>query len=276
LRVHPNTCGLPGLHRAHRVVSTTSWVMSGHGAWVVADPGPHPHTLPWSRSPHPGRPPVLRSIPKDLPLDQRRLACGSSPLHRLLCRRPLPGTLARSLRADPTRVDSRSVLVVLHHLDGFTPATGSRFVAPWCRPWGSPRSPDGHRLSPTSRPAPRGASPFEGLLLVGSRAASRRSPCTSWRFEQHTVWTVCPALDGQRSLGGALSHLSGSAFASGTSLSPTMVFPPWTPPAAPRLSNGLLPPPGPDLGRSSDSMRTGSSMTLGLPPSHRSAPASTP
>jgi len=34
---------------------------------------------------------------------------------------------------------SRSALVVSHHLDGFLRATARRFVAPCCRPWGSPR-----------------------------------------------------------------------------------------------------------------------------------------
>lgn len=62
--------------------------------------------------------------------------------------------------------------------------------------------PVGHRLSPTSRPAPRGALPFEGLLLVGSRAASRRSTALPGVSSEHAVWTACPLLDGRRSLGG--------------------------------------------------------------------------
>jgi len=274
LRVHPDNCGLHGLHRAHRAVSTTSWVMSGHGAWVVADPGPHPHTLPWSRSPHPGRSPVSKSFPKELPRHRRRLACGSSPLHRHLCRRPLPEALARSLRADPTRVDSRSVLVVLHHLDGLLRRQAPGLLHPGA----------GHGVH-RIRSMGFGFrfSPSRSLRCASLRRfAPRRQPfrlstvcLPSWRFEQHAVWTACPVLDGQRSLGwcsrtlrlrlrlwdvaAADHHVSVMDASSRTVL----------------LHEGVTPR-GPDLGGSSGSMRTGSAMDEGLPPSHRSAPASTP
>lgn len=125
--------------------------------------GSHPRPLPGSRSP--------RSRPA-AGLTQRRLACGSSPLHRFLRRRPLPGALAHTLRADPTRVDSCSVLVVLHHLDGL--------LRRWAPGLLHPGADHGVRRVDGRGSACallllvlRGVSPFEGLLLADSRTTSR-------------------------------------------------------------------------------------------------------
>jgi len=109
--------------------------------------------------------------------------CHRSPLRRTDSRSPLP---VRPFRASPSdrssQLQSRSVLVVSHHLDGLLLHRTCRALRPGCRPWGSSRFRLLRRAIPATRlrpsepcspvAAPRQSSPI-GALGRGHIA----SPC---------------------------------------------------------------------------------------------------
>jgi hypothetical protein len=115
------------------------------------------------------------------------------------------------------------------------------------------------------------------------RFAPRRQPCrlstvncSSWRFERTRGVDRMPFARRSAFARRMLSHLPSPPSPRGHRCSRPRCF--HCGRLQPHLASprGLLPPRGPDLGWPSCSMRTGSAMTLGLPPSHRSVPASTP
>ncbi len=95
-----------------------------------------PTVLPWSKN----RPPLVRFITVERCFVQAQN--GSAvwrPSSDMPTKRPLPRRIATSLRGrDPSRY-LRSILVVLHHLDGFRRFAGRRLIASYCQTWGSPR-----------------------------------------------------------------------------------------------------------------------------------------
>jgi hypothetical protein len=225
LRVHPDICGLRGLHRAHLAVSTTSWVPVRVWGLGRCRSGSSPSHLALVSEP-PSRPAAGVEVDPDGPSSRPatpRLRFFTPPPTSLPPSTPGNACALPSGRPDQGRLPFRP--------RGFAPprrlapATGSRFVAPWCRPWGSPRSPVDRSACASSPPAPRGASPFEGLLLVGSCAASRRSLLRFLAFRAALGVNRVPCA--RRS-----AFARGDALASdrlrlrlGTSLQPTSVFP---------------------------------------------------
>jgi hypothetical protein len=104
----------------------------------------------------------------------------SLPLHRHTLARPLPGTRVApsSHRADgTTRPAPCSVLVVLHHLDGFLRAKDRGLVASRCRSWGSPRfSKPSPSILSTDPKAIRKDRGEEGLVPAARISTLRRVP----------------------------------------------------------------------------------------------------
>jgi hypothetical protein len=131
--------------------------------------------------------------------------------------RPLPVGPKPFLRRRSAKTSARSALAVLPGFDGFLRASTCRFVAPCCRPWGSPRF--GHELrvhgpvlparAAVSRvaiagPIPLGtvAQPWLASLAPRGRAlrppgSGLPAPGTAAPGSSHVVYAVSVAVTGR-------------------------------------------------------------------------------
>jgi len=202
LRVHPDICGLHGLHRAHRAVSTTSWVFVRVWGLGRCRSGSSPSHLALVSEP-PSRPAAGFEVDPEGPSSRP-----ATPRLRFFTPPPtsLPPFTPGSARALPSGRPDQGRLPFRPR--GFapprrlSPATGSRFVAPWCRPWGSPRSPDGLRLSSVPNQLPAVSLPSKVCSSSAAVPPLDGHSALPGVSSEHAVWTACPLLDGRRSLGG--------------------------------------------------------------------------